>query len=562
MARRSPWQLGIALNGGVVRWNNVLLHTETSTLHACSEPRAPCLPASSTTWVPPWSSGRAETSAVRSLPSSSPTRCTPCRWRRRSCSWPSATRSRPRADLQTAAAAAGAAGVLVKGAGEPDVRDDGPAVVVVDPAADWGHVISLTRLSVSASPAMDGPEHDSLFALADALAGLCGGSVVDPRRRLAAARLLRRRRRRPGAHRDPARPPRAPERAGAAARGRRHRPAAQGRAGPPGRRRDPGPERAVRRRPCSSAASCSARSGSRRAPMPTSASRSRGCGARSTSRRSRCCARRRSWPDPPPSTTCPSPRCWAACTPSAWSPSASVDGRPRLRARRSPAPRRRPDRASRDRTPAGRPCTQLLRGLPRHGPGGTSERHDVPAVPQQRTRRATRRRAGADRPAQPAAAVRTAPRHGQQHLHPPHRGRRRPLARRRAARPRRATRLVGAHRLRGRASLLASGAVPRGRARPPRTARRTRDATGRARPQPRRRSARHTAGLLRRRRRRQGSSRGARPALQHRALPAPEGAGGRRAQPRRPGSSACSPSSRCACSRTELDRDLKPHDVG
>lgn len=82
------------------------------------------------------------------------------------------------AELQDQAEAAGAPAVLVKGSSLPDVRESGPAVVVIDPAADWGHVIALARLSVSAAPVMGAQQHDSLFALADALAGLCGGSVV------------------------------------------------------------------------------------------------------------------------------------------------------------------------------------------------------------------------------------------------------------------------------------------------------------------------------------------------------------------------------------------------
>jgi hypothetical protein len=82
------------------------------------------------------------------------------------------------AELQKQGLASGAAAVLVKGTGEPQVEDHGPAVLVVDPAADWGHVISLVRLAVGAPPSLDAPADDSLFALADALASLCGGSVV------------------------------------------------------------------------------------------------------------------------------------------------------------------------------------------------------------------------------------------------------------------------------------------------------------------------------------------------------------------------------------------------
>lgn len=81
-------------------------------------------------------------------------------------------------ELQREAAAAGAGAVLVKGSAEPHVDDAGPAVLVVDPAADWGHVISLARLAVNALPALHEAADNSLFSLADALASLCGGSVV------------------------------------------------------------------------------------------------------------------------------------------------------------------------------------------------------------------------------------------------------------------------------------------------------------------------------------------------------------------------------------------------
>ncbi|MDP9101417.1 MAG: helix-turn-helix domain-containing protein [Actinomycetota bacterium] len=82
------------------------------------------------------------------------------------------------AALQDQAEQAGVPAVLVKGDSLPEARESGPAVVVIDPSADWGHVIALARLSVSAAPVMGAQQHDSLFALADALAGLCGGSVV------------------------------------------------------------------------------------------------------------------------------------------------------------------------------------------------------------------------------------------------------------------------------------------------------------------------------------------------------------------------------------------------
>jgi hypothetical protein len=79
--------------------------------------------------------------------------------------------------LQQGAAAAGCPAVLLKGTAVPS-GVQGTAVVVIDPAADWGHVIALARLSVSSSEVMGSGQDDSLFALADALAGLCGGSVV------------------------------------------------------------------------------------------------------------------------------------------------------------------------------------------------------------------------------------------------------------------------------------------------------------------------------------------------------------------------------------------------
>jgi hypothetical protein len=81
-------------------------------------------------------------------------------------------------ELQKEALSSGAVAVVVKGSAEPQVDDEGPAVLVIDPAADWGHVISLARLAVGAMPSFDEPTDDSLFALADALASLCGGSVV------------------------------------------------------------------------------------------------------------------------------------------------------------------------------------------------------------------------------------------------------------------------------------------------------------------------------------------------------------------------------------------------
>ena len=76
------------------------------------------------------------------------------------------------------ACAAGVPALLVKGASVPALPEGGPALVVIDPAADWGHVIALARLSVRSAPLVGTQEDDSLFAVADALASLCGGAVV------------------------------------------------------------------------------------------------------------------------------------------------------------------------------------------------------------------------------------------------------------------------------------------------------------------------------------------------------------------------------------------------
>jgi hypothetical protein len=82
------------------------------------------------------------------------------------------------AELVQQAASAGAPAVLLKGTSVPDTSPDGPAVVVVDPAADWGHVLTLARLSLNATSVVSPKEDESLFAVADALASLCHGSVV------------------------------------------------------------------------------------------------------------------------------------------------------------------------------------------------------------------------------------------------------------------------------------------------------------------------------------------------------------------------------------------------
>jgi PucR C-terminal helix-turn-helix domain len=79
--------------------------------------------------------------------------------------------------LQEEAQRAGAAGVVIKSRDLGDVDPFGPAVVAIDPAADWVDVLALVRLSLTR---IEGISHsdDPLFALADALAGMCGGSIV------------------------------------------------------------------------------------------------------------------------------------------------------------------------------------------------------------------------------------------------------------------------------------------------------------------------------------------------------------------------------------------------
>lgn len=72
---------------------------------------------------------------------------------------------------------AGAAGVVVKAEGLGGASHTGPAVVAVDPGADWGQLLALLRAAVVSQDADAHPE-DSLFGLADAIAALCGGSVV------------------------------------------------------------------------------------------------------------------------------------------------------------------------------------------------------------------------------------------------------------------------------------------------------------------------------------------------------------------------------------------------
>lgn len=79
--------------------------------------------------------------------------------------------------LMADAAAAGVGALLVKGT---PVVPDPPQVALlrVDPAADWSHVASLARTALSTGAALGAAADDSLFALADALAALCGGPVV------------------------------------------------------------------------------------------------------------------------------------------------------------------------------------------------------------------------------------------------------------------------------------------------------------------------------------------------------------------------------------------------
>jgi hypothetical protein len=80
--------------------------------------------------------------------------------------------------LQEQAAHAAAAAIVLKGESEPDVSDTGPAVIVIDQAADWGHVISLARIAIGTSADLTAPDDGSLYSLADALSSLCGGPVV------------------------------------------------------------------------------------------------------------------------------------------------------------------------------------------------------------------------------------------------------------------------------------------------------------------------------------------------------------------------------------------------
>ncbi|HVV74862.1 MAG TPA: helix-turn-helix domain-containing protein [Mycobacteriales bacterium] len=81
-------------------------------------------------------------------------------------------------ELLEAAGVAGAAGVVVKGTTVQADRPSGSvALLVVEPSADWAHLVALLRTLTTTGAGPLNPE-DSLFGLADAIASLCGGPVV------------------------------------------------------------------------------------------------------------------------------------------------------------------------------------------------------------------------------------------------------------------------------------------------------------------------------------------------------------------------------------------------
>lgn len=80
-------------------------------------------------------------------------------------------------DLLDSAAGAGAAGVVLKGTGIGERSEDSLAVLLIEPTADWAHLVALLRTLTSVGAGPPNPE-DSLFGLADAIASLCGGPVV------------------------------------------------------------------------------------------------------------------------------------------------------------------------------------------------------------------------------------------------------------------------------------------------------------------------------------------------------------------------------------------------
>jgi hypothetical protein len=79
--------------------------------------------------------------------------------------------------LQAEARSASAVAVVIKGRQAPEVDEVGPAVVVIDPAADWVDVLALLRLALTHTEGISQAD-DPLYALADALSGMCGGSIV------------------------------------------------------------------------------------------------------------------------------------------------------------------------------------------------------------------------------------------------------------------------------------------------------------------------------------------------------------------------------------------------
>jgi hypothetical protein len=79
--------------------------------------------------------------------------------------------------LQDEAKRAGSPAVVLKGREKPDADQLGPAVITIDPAADWVDVLALLRLALTHTEGISQAD-DPLFALADALSGMCGGSIV------------------------------------------------------------------------------------------------------------------------------------------------------------------------------------------------------------------------------------------------------------------------------------------------------------------------------------------------------------------------------------------------
>lgn len=80
-------------------------------------------------------------------------------------------------ELVAEASAAGAAGIVVKDRSTPKPNRCDLAVLVIEPNADWGHVLALLRTATALNSPTVHPE-DSLFGLAEAIASMCGGPVV------------------------------------------------------------------------------------------------------------------------------------------------------------------------------------------------------------------------------------------------------------------------------------------------------------------------------------------------------------------------------------------------